>query len=133
MYRISENLKRRRAAKEVRDKRAKLIPDQEDIWQVESSTETYVKYSVQLIKDSCDSKIKCTTCGACLHMYVCSCIDYAVHYTVCKHTHLVHSLKGDEGSASNDQDLLDTLVELENVTADDSTVGVLATMKVCQL
>ena len=78
----------------MRDKGANLIPDQ-----VESLTE---KYSVQIIKDSCDCRMKCTTCGACVHMYICSCIDYVVHYTVCKHTHLVHSLKSDEGSATND-------------------------------
>ena len=48
------------AAKEMRDKGAKLISDQEDIWQVESSTEKNVKYSVQLIKDSCDCQMKCT-------------------------------------------------------------------------
>ena len=45
---------------------------------------------------------------------------------MCKHTHLVHSLKSDEGSATNDQDLLDALVELDNVSADDSIVCVLA-------
>ena len=62
-----------------------------------------------------------------VHIYVCSCINYAVYYTLCKHTHLVHFLKSNEGSATNDQDLLDILVELDNVSADGSIVGVLTT------
>ena len=101
-YRKSEILKRCQAAEEIRDKGAKLIPDQEDIWQIEPLTERNMKYSVQLIKDSCDCQMKCTTCGACVHMYICSWIDYAVNYAVCKHTHVVYSLKSDEGSATND-------------------------------
>ena len=28
-------------------------------------------------------------CGACVHMYTCSCLDATLHYTVCKHVHLV--------------------------------------------
>ena len=29
-------------------------------------------------------------CEVCVQMYSCSCVDYALHYTVCKHVHLVH-------------------------------------------
>ena len=28
-------------------------------------------------------------CGACVHMYTCSYLDGTLHYTVCKHVHLV--------------------------------------------
>ena len=42
-------------------------------------------------------------------MYVCSCIDYAVHYTVCKHVHLLHMQLEKEA----DEELLDTLHDLQ--------------------
>uniref|UniRef100_A0A1X7TQ09 SWIM-type domain-containing protein n=1 Tax=Amphimedon queenslandica TaxID=400682 RepID=A0A1X7TQ09_AMPQE len=61
----------------------------ENTWNVRSCSNNAV-YTVHLSKESCDCQLKCPNCGACVHMYVCSCVDHAVHYTVCKHTHLVH-------------------------------------------
>lgn len=61
----------------------------ENTWDVESST-SGVFYSLHLCKKLCDCQLRCPTCGAFVHMYVCSYVDHAVHYTVCKHTHLVH-------------------------------------------
>ena len=43
-------------------------------------------------------------------MYVCSCVDHAVHYTVCKHTHLVHLQR----TENSDKELLCMLNELDN-------------------
>ena len=43
-------------------------------------------------------------------MYVCSCVDHVVHYTVCKHTHLVHLQR----TENSDKELLCMLNELDN-------------------
>ena len=45
---------------------------------------------VQLADSGCTCKLFCSHCAACVHMYTCSCIDSAIHNTVCKHSHLVH-------------------------------------------
>ena len=58
-------------------------------WIVKSSTDELSVYYVKLDKKSCDCKLHCDMCGACVHMYTCSCLDATLHYTVCKHVHLV--------------------------------------------
>ena len=81
----------------------------ENTWDVKSSTSD-VFYSVYLCKEFCDCQLRCPSCGACVHMYVCSCVDHAVHYTVCKHTHLVHLQR----TENSDKELLCMLNELDN-------------------
>ena len=39
-------------------------------------------------KSNC--KLACGTCKACIHMYTCTCTDFLIHNTICKHIHLVH-------------------------------------------
>ena len=50
-------------------------------------------------------------CGACVHMYSCSCLDSAIHNTVCKHSHLVH-MKQKEWTP-NDEELLHIPLDLQ--------------------
>ena len=47
------------------------------------------KFAVHYDKKTCDCKLQCDMCGACSHMCTCSCLDATLHYTVCKHVHLV--------------------------------------------
>ena len=64
------------------------VPDTDSEWKVESAKkETY--YTVHRLSQECGCKLSCLSCKACSHMYSCSCIDYALHSTVCKHIHLV--------------------------------------------
>ena len=58
-------------------------------WIVKSGTDEFTVYYVKLDKKSCDCKLHCDMCGACVHMYTCSCLDATLHYTVCKHVHVV--------------------------------------------
>ena len=66
-------------------------------WNIKSSTSDGF-YTVHLSKTVCDCRLRCPTCGACLlmYMYVCSRVDHGIHYTVCKHTHLVHLQQNEE-------------------------------------
>ena len=41
-------------------------------------------------------------------MYTCTCVDYAVHYTVCKHVHLVHLSKQEVVSPEEADEELDS-------------------------
>ena len=59
----------------------------DDSWFVQSSTKSDVSYTVTHALFSCNSQLKCHSYGACVHMNTCSCVDYDVHFTVCKHAH----------------------------------------------
>ena len=58
-------------------------------WTVKSNTNEFTVYYVRLENQSCDCKLHCDMCNACVHMYTCSCLDATLHYIVCKHVHLV--------------------------------------------
>ena len=58
-------------------------------WTVKSNTDEFTMYYARLEKESCDCKLHCDMCDACVHMYTCSCLDTTLHYIVCKHAHLV--------------------------------------------
>ena len=67
-----------------------------------------VSYTVTLITTSCDCRLNCRSCGTCVHMYICSCVDNAVHFTMCKHAHLVHlqrSVTDGEESHTDEQEV----------------------------
>ena len=108
-HRKCEIRKRCQTAIERKRKGAKAAPVSENTWRSESSKSDGIFYTVHLSKKSCDCHLRCQTCGACVHMYVCSCIDCAVHYTVCKHAHLVHMQREEEV----EKELFDTLIELQ--------------------
>jgi len=67
-----------------------ISPVNHDEWKVQSQVQSEVFYTVQRLLETCSCKVKCRDCGACTHLYNCSCMDFAVHSTVCKHVHAVH-------------------------------------------
>ena len=87
-HRKCEIIKRHKRAIEMG--KSCIIVQQSDMgWKVQSQanrSEFYMLYR----SDPCNCKMSCTLCGACNHMYNCSCIDFALHDTVCKHIHLLH-------------------------------------------
>ena len=44
--------------------------------------------------------LKCSICAVCPHIFTCSCTDYAIHNTACKHIHLLCILNPDVVTAS---------------------------------
>lgn len=58
-------------------------------WKVQSQSNKGSYYRITKSLTCCNCKLNCSQCGACSHIYNCSCIDYALHNTVCKHIHLV--------------------------------------------
>lgn len=59
-----------------------------DSWQIVSSS-GYDIYNIHENLKTCDCKIFCSDCSVCIHRYICSCIDSAVKWNMCKHVHLV--------------------------------------------
>jgi len=48
-------------------------------------------YIVKKQLDNCHCHLRCSSCDVCVHMYSCTCMDYLIHSTVCKHIHLVNT------------------------------------------
>ncbi|XP_056638648.1 uncharacterized protein LOC130446417 [Diorhabda sublineata] len=47
-------------------------------------------YLVQQQETNCiNCQLVCTECGICIHQFVCTCLDSAIKYNMCKHIHLV--------------------------------------------
>lgn len=47
-------------------------------------------YLVQQQETNCNNcQLVCTECGICIHQFVCTCLDSAIKYNMCKHIHLV--------------------------------------------
>ena len=87
-HRKYEITKRHKRALEM-GKSCTIVQQSDMGWKVQSQTnksEFYMLYR----SDPCNCKMSCTLCGACNHMYNCSCIDFALHDTACKHIHLLH-------------------------------------------
>ena len=54
------------------------------------------KYAVILNSQRCDDpqcSSKCSNCNICVHTYTCSCVDFLLYSTICKHIHLVHQYR----------------------------------------
>ena len=62
-------------------------------WYVISQSKPGHKYLVLPASSSCECALHCRVCDCCPHMYQCSCVDFAVHDTVCKHAHTIHHLR----------------------------------------
>jgi len=59
------------------------------------STSTDKAHTIRFVSSaSClDCQLRCEVCSCCVHMYSCSCVDFAVHTMVCRHIHTVHHLR----------------------------------------
>lgn len=66
-----------------------ILPDG---WQVlsERSNETYM---IQELNQTCTCQLICSECNICLHRYSCSCIDSSIKFNMCKHIHLLATLR----------------------------------------
>ncbi|XP_035212514.1 uncharacterized protein LOC118186517 isoform X1 [Stegodyphus dumicola] len=54
------------------------------------ASEHQLNYSYIVTKENVDHltcDLTCTACKICIHMYSCTCIDYLVKFTICKHIH----------------------------------------------
>ena len=53
-------------------------------------------YAFILNSERCDDRhcsLKCSSCNICVHTYTCSCLDFLLYSTICKHVHLVHQYR----------------------------------------
>ena len=89
-YQISEIHQRHKTAEEMISDGCNITVISNNSWTVLSQHNTATHYTVSLLEqDTCQCKMRCSFCSACVHMYSCSCADWATHSTVRKHIHAV--------------------------------------------
>ena len=71
-------------------------------WIVKSCTKDQFQYTVEKKCSQCPQKcqLRCPKCNICVHEYECTCPDYQVLHTICKHVHLVLRHTVDESEQS---------------------------------
>ena len=59
-------------------------------WKIKSG-EAKWEYTVTMECEQCQElcQLICKDCEVCIHMYSCTCLDFLINYTMCKHIHLV--------------------------------------------
>ena len=88
-HRISEINKRHKSGIKMLPHSTNISEKDNKCWIVPSENDGSVRYTVRLIKETCDCKLRCSSCMVCVHLYSCTCMDSTLHSTVCKHVHLV--------------------------------------------
>ncbi|KAJ8949492.1 hypothetical protein NQ314_008183 [Rhamnusium bicolor] len=72
-------------------------------WKLESDNNIY--YLEQKSSDICCNNLICDLCAICIHCYTCTCTDYYIKATICKHIHFLamkNLSKGTQQNLSND-------------------------------
>ena len=87
-HRVAEINKRHKAAQNVIEKGILPISTEEG-WTITSERDPSLVYCISAVNLNCNCKLACSTCHVCVHMYRCTCLDFALHTTVCKHIHTI--------------------------------------------
>lgn len=90
------------------------ISEENSSWKIQSFTSAGKFYHVQQLLSDCQCPLHCSKCNACIHMYVCTCLDASIHCTVCKHVHIIHMKESDKSkSMSNVESSTQTAVPFD--------------------
>ena len=89
-YRASELNRRHKKAKD-----SGVVPTMKSdtMWEVPSQSNGHALHIVELQDHICACKLQCGACKVCAYLYSCTCVDYALHNTACKHIHVVHATR----------------------------------------
>ena len=49
-------------------------------------------HEIKALNTICTCHVRYSDCCVCIHMYTCTCLDATLHYTICKHVHLLNIL-----------------------------------------
>ena len=55
-------------------------------WQISSEVDASHN-TISKVTANCSCELACSSCHVCVHMYSCTCLDFALHTTVCKQIH----------------------------------------------
>ena len=90
-HRLCEIQKRHISAVTINKKGIDIQSNDCDSWKVQSESTPDLWYIVEKIASTCNlsCKLRCNKCNICTHMFSCNCMDAVMHFTICKHIHLV--------------------------------------------
>ena len=90
-HRICEINKRHRTAQSMNPANC-IISRNETSWRIKPESSTQQEYYTveKVSNNSCSCKVRCNRCDICICSYSCTCMDYLIHATICKHIHLVN-------------------------------------------
>jgi len=83
LHRRAEISRRHKSAVEM-SARIPVTQRDEECWMITSQRDGSIQYTIQLVNKTCNCKLFCANCHACVHMYTCTCMDATIHATVCK-------------------------------------------------
>ena len=87
-HRICEISKRHRSAEKMTPSEM-ILSVSNGTWTIKSPSLQQKYYSVHKESEfeKCTCKLRCNSCNVCIHS--CTCMDFLIHSTICKHIHLV--------------------------------------------
>lgn len=65
-----------------------VVSTSENGWIVTSKDTSYI-VKVNELQEGHTCKLKCSSCLSCVHMYICTCMDFIINYNMCKHIHKI--------------------------------------------
>lgn len=119
----------------------KFVKSNEDgTWSVESQSTPGLSHTVSKEADGACCPLACSKCAVCIHTYMCTCYEYMLHHTICKHIHAVQMAQApenlesmpvdspseEEARTSRAQSLLDSIGKMQASTSITRSAQVLA-------
>lgn len=65
--------------------------EKSDCWLLECNKNNKI-YEIRKLQPSTCCEVRCSECDICYHTYTCTCFDYLVKTTICKHIHFIHTI-----------------------------------------
>ena len=87
-YRVSEINKRHKPVDKMKEM-SQITSLNDTSWNVSSSNGHSTYTVTKMMVDSCSCYLRCQACGVCVHTFMCTCMDFALRATVCKHIHFI--------------------------------------------
>lgn len=122
-HRLSEINKRHKLIDKLKGV-SQITPLNDTSWNVSSSNGHSTYTVTKVMVGSCSCQLRCRTCGVFVHDFTCTCIDFIVHATVCKHIHFI-KLHLNSTIPTTSEDLspsIDLNADMQHAFAEDETV-----------
>jgi len=85
----------------------------ENEWEVPSVDVPGKSYKVQKTSfDSCSCSLKCPLCGACVHNFFCTCMDFSIRGVTCAHIHAA-SILSQNDDVDTDNTSAEHIIEMD--------------------
>ena len=125
-HRRSEIIKRHKSAQRMVAAGSVPVPKGEH-WQISSEVDASQIYTISKVTANCSCELACSSCHVCVHMYSCTCLDFALHTTVCKHIHTLgietNILKCDKQEKPfSDLDYFGEVLQTDGCTVNDELI-----------